>query len=614
MILDYAVVLITIACLCIFSQPCASSQCPIDLNYVLTIPWDSSSCRNNVGNTKSDHGSNCCQTLTSLYGVGTAQHLKKTALFRLPDLQTSLSCLSDFQSRLSYLNLPENLTSLCFRPQQFVNTSNICADIQTKQDWLTVLGQSTSLDTACRPDLSDLTACDACVLAGFRVQSRLLAVDGNDSHSKGCFYYTILYAAGVVNELGPESAGALSCIFGLPLFFQTSSGEWALVVGSVAAGCTVVVMTCLLGFWLSWDGEKREQTVSEGFPSLESGFEDDGLLNWRPKTYSLRFKFQDLERATDKFSEKNLIGKGQFGAVYKGKLPDGTVVAVKKVMDSEFQGDAEFCSEVEIISTLKHRNLVPLRGFCVSDGGNYREGESHKYLVYEYMLNGNLDDHLFPQRKDRYKTGTRPMTWPQRKSIILDVANALAYLHHGVKPPIYHRDIKPTNILLDSYMRARVGDFGLAKQGNEGESHLTTRIAGTHGYLAPEYALYGQLTEKSDVYSFGIVVLEIMCGRKALDLSSSTFLITDWAWALMKAGRLEQVLDPSLLGCEDSVVDRRYPRMIMERFSLVGILCAHLMVALRPTMLDALRMLEGDIEVPSIPDRPLYGNDMIASG
>ncbi|KAL0365046.1 UNVERIFIED_CONTAM: putative receptor-like protein kinase [Sesamum angustifolium] len=206
------------------------------------------------------------------------------------------------------------------------------------------------------------------------------------------------------------------------------------------------------------------------------------------------------------------------------------------------------------------------------------------------------------------------MTWPQRKSIILDVANALAYLHHGVKPPIYHRDIKPTNILLDSYMRARVGDFGLAKQGNEGESHLTTRIAGTHGYLAPEYALYGQLTEKSDVYSFGIVVLEIMCGRKALDLSSSTFLITDWAWALMKAGRLEQVLDPSLLGCEDSVVDRRYPRMIMERFLLVGILCAHLMVALRPTMLDALRMLEGDIEVPSIPDRPLYGNDMIASG
>ncbi|KAL0384581.1 UNVERIFIED_CONTAM: putative receptor-like protein kinase [Sesamum radiatum] len=398
MILDnYAAVLIT--CLCVFSQPCASSQCPIDLNYVLTIPWDSSSCRNNVGNTKSDHTSNCCQTLTSLYGVGIAHHLKKTALFRLPDLQTSLSCLSDFQSRLSYLNLPENLTTLCFRPQQFVNTSNICADIQTKQDWLTVLGQSTSLDKACRPDLSDLTACDACVLAGFRVQSRLLAVDGNDSHSKGCFYYTILYAAGVVNELGPESAGALSCIFGLPLSLQTSAGEWALVVGSVAAGCTVVVVTCLLGLWLSWDGGKREQTVSEGFPSLESGFEDDGLLNWRPKADSLRFKFQDLETATDKFSYKNLIGKGQFGAVYKGKLPDGTVVAVKKVMDAEFQGDAEFCREVEIITTLKHRNLVPLRGFCVSDGGYHREGESHKYLVYEYMSNGNLDDHLFHSGK-----------------------------------------------------------------------------------------------------------------------------------------------------------------------------------------------------------------------
>ncbi|XP_076946001.1 putative receptor-like protein kinase At1g11050 [Bidens hawaiensis] len=217
------------------------------------------------------------------------------------------------------------------------------------------------------------------------------------------------------------------------------------------------------------------------------------------------------------------------------------------------------------------------------------------------MSNGNLDDHLFPTSRKP------PLTWPQRKNIILDVAKGLAYLHYGVKPAIYHRDIKATNILLDASMRARVVDFGLAKQSREGQSHLTTRVARTHGYLAPEYALYGQLTEKSDVYSFGVVILEIMCGRKALDLASTDpprgFLITDWAWSLIKEGKMGQVLDPCLLehGVSNEGVN---PKGIIERFVLVGILCAHVMVALRPTIMDALKMLEGDIEVPAIPDRP----------
>ncbi|THG16460.1 hypothetical protein TEA_010227 [Camellia sinensis var. sinensis] len=235
--------------------------------------------------------------------------------------------------------------------------------------------------------------------------------------------------------------------------------------------------------------------------------------------------------------------------MYKGTLSDGTMVAVKQLIESNFQGNEEFCNEVKIISKLKHRNLVPLR----------------------------------------------------------DVAKGLAYLHYGVKPSIYHRDIKATNILLDADMRARVADFGLAKQSREGQSHLTTRVAGTHGYLAPEYVFYGQLTEKSDVYSFGVVILEIMCGKKALDLSYNgsprAFLITDWAWSFMKAGKIEEDLDNSLLGDGNSANSN--PKAIVERFVLVGILCAHVMVALRPTVLDAVKMLEGDIEVPIIPDRPM---------
>lgn len=480
----------------------------------------------------------------------------------------------------------------------------MCAEVRTKQDWQALLGKSTSLDEGCRHDLTDLSACDACVIAGFRVQSRLLARDGNDSHSRGCFHYTILYAAGVVNELGPQSIGALSCIFGLPLISRGGGGDRNVVFVSIGAAFAAVVSTCLICLWLSYCGSGRRQEQRGGsesgvFPSSDSSSEDDRpLLNWRPKADSLWYSHDDIERVTENFSSKNLIGRGQFGVVYKGKLADGSMVAVKEVVNTEefLESDAEFLREVEIISCLKHRNLVPLRGCCVADG-RHSGGESQKYLVYDYMANGNLGDHLFP--KQRRGKNKEMMSWPQRKSVILDVANALVYLHRGVKPPVYHRDIKPTNILLDSYMRARVGDFGLARRGKEGESHLTTRIAGTHGYLAPEYALYGQLTEKSDVYSFGIVVLEIMCGRKALDLSSSMFLITDWAWALVKAGKIEEVLDPWLL-------NQRYPKMIMERFVIVGILCAHLMVALRPTSLDALKMLEGDVELPTIPDRPLY--------
>ncbi|KAJ6735190.1 hypothetical protein OIU79_002290 [Salix purpurea] len=189
------------------------------------------------------------------------------------------------------------------------------------------------------------------------------------------------------------------------------------------------------------------------------------------------------------------------------------------------------------------------------------------------MSNGNLDEHLFPSSVNQIQK--QLLSWPQRKNIILDVAKGLAYLHYGIKPGIYHRDIKGTNILLDADMRAKVADFGLAKQSREGQSHLTTRVAGTQ--------------------------------RKALDLSSSgtprALLITDWAWSLVKAGKVDQAVDASLLRGSDS--SNSNPKGIMERFVLVGILCAHIMVALRPNILDALKMLEGDIEVPQIPDRPV---------
>jgi serine/threonine protein kinase len=603
--------------------------CPMDLNYVLRIPWNTSLCKQFQRTPTSQYETNrttsCCQSLLSLFGVALAQNLKETSLFQLPDLPTSTSCLQDFQSKLTALSLASNIVSSCFDPLQFVISRNICAQIQTTQDWVSKLGSSTALDSGCRADLTVLSSCDACLSAGLQVQRDLISIDGNSSQAKAldCFYFAILYAAGIVNKLGPESDGAVTCIFGLSLNSQagsSSKGHSGLVFGLTGAGVAILVMSCLLGFYFWFDRSWRRKKKNALGGNLGNGYDLEELGSSRPRvrpnTGSIWFKIEELEKATNNFSQKNFIGRGGFGLVYKGVLQDETVVAVKKVIESEIQGDVEFCNEVEIISNLKHRNLVPLRGCCVVDGDEeYDERRNQRYLVYDYMPNGNLENHLFLSADGGM--GKKLLTWPQRKSIILDVAKGLAYLHYGVKPAIYHRDIKATNILLDADFRARVADFGLAKQSTEGQSHLTTRVAGTHGYLAPEYALYGQLTEKSDVYSFGVVILEIMCGRKALDLSSGSpqaFLITDWAWSLVKAGKVEQAFDASLLKDGGDSVNSN-PKSIMERFVLVGILCAHVMVALRPTILDTLRMLEGDIEVPSIPDRPMplahpsfYGN------
>ncbi|KAJ1419973.1 Tyrosine-protein kinase, catalytic domain [Sesbania bispinosa] len=430
----------------------------MDLNYVLRIPWNSSACENfhSLASKKEANTTTCCITLLSLFGIGLAQHLKETSRFQLPNLPTSNSCLEDFQSKLTSLSLPNNIVNSCFDPLQFVISPNICAGIETIPDWTNKLGQSTPLNTACRADLTDLSLCDVCLAAGLQVKQKLVSIDGNASHSLDCFYFAILYAAGIVNEFGPESNGAVTCIFSLPVHSQVGSGSkghQALVFGLTGAGVALLVMSSLLALYV-WYDRKRKKRKLESFQFDFDPEEQGSRRRLRPNTGSIWFKIGELEKATDNFSPKNFIGRGGFGLVFKGTLPDGTVVAVKRILDSDFQGDVEFCNEVEIISNLKHRNLVPLRGCCVED-----------------------------------------------------------------------------------------------------------------------------------------------------ERSPRAFLITDWAWSLVKSGKIEEALDASLL--KDENCPSSNPKSIMERFLLVGILCSHVMVALRPTIADALKMLEGDIEVPQIPDRPM---------
>ncbi|XP_057752788.1 probable receptor-like protein kinase At1g11050 [Arachis stenosperma] len=588
-----------------------NSVCPVGMDYVLTVPWNSSSCHNfqPFPSKNITRSSFCCTALLSLFGIALAQNLKENSLFQFPNLPTSKSCLHHFQSKLSALSLPNNLVSSCFDPLQFVISPNLCANIQSKQDWINNLGPTTRFNDACKPDLSVSANCDICVTEGLNVLQKMNAIDGNASHSQDCFYFSILYAAGIANELGPESRGAMSCIYELPLINDQGRGarrrshNHALVFGLIGASIGILVVSSLIGLCL-WYNRLGTRKAAENLYVCAEPTVQGSRTRVRPNTGSIWFKFEDLVKATNNFSTQNFIGRGGSGLVYKGILPDGTMVAVKRIEESDSQGDEEFYREVEIISNLKHRNLVLLRGCCVVDkeeeeDSGYRENQ--RYLVYDYMPNGSLEDHLFSSMDNRNMK--KSLTWSQRKSIILDVANGLVYLHFGVKPAIYHRDIKTTNILLDAGMNARVADFGLAKQNIESRSLINTRVAGTHGYLAPEYALYGQLSEKSDVYSFGVVILEILCGRKALDLSSSgtsAFFISDWVWSLLKSGNLESALDASML-IDENLTSRK----IIERFLMVGVLSSHVVADSRPTILDALKMLEGDIEIPPIPDRPM---------
>ncbi|XP_062227661.1 probable receptor-like protein kinase At1g11050 [Phragmites australis] len=576
----------------------AVAACPLDLSYVATFPWDPTPCVPPVSDRTA-----CCTTLLSVLGVGLAVRLRATGRFRLPSAPASAACLRAFSGALALppISLPESLTPICFPvPSQLAISPGYCAGVTTAAQYVAVVGNASvaQLNASCGADLASMSLCTRCLDAGIEASSRLTVVAGNGSKSKflSCFYLTVLYAAGVSSSAGPESLATANCVLGLALStpFLTSSPTSnstnhinIAVVTIIPIASVLLVSLVALLLW-----KKRHECIKNRSIQIS----EERRLRPRPNTGSVLFDIGELAKATGGFAERNLIGRGSFGVVYRGVLADGTVVAVKKMLDPDVEnGDEEFTNEVEIISLLRHRNLVPLRGCCIAED-DADEGKQ-MFLVYDYMPKGSLDQYIFDDIEGRPRPA---LSWAQSRSVILDVARGLEYLHYGVKPRIYHRDIKATNILLDADMRARVADFSLARRSREGQSHLTTRVAGTHGYLSPEYALYGQLTEKSDVYSFGVLVLEVTSGRRALDLSdpSGVVLITDWAWTLVKAGRAREVLANALRKEHITCV------AAMERFVLVGILCAHVTVACRPTMPEALRMLEGDVDVPDLPDRP----------
>lgn len=287
------------------------------------------------------------------------------------------------------------------------------------------------------------------------------------------------------------------------------------------------------------------------------------------------FTFRELAAVTRNFRADYLVGEGGFGRVYKGRLENTCqVVAIKQLDHNGLQGNREFLVEVLMLSLLHHPNLVNLVGYC-ADG-------DQRLLVYEYMPLGSLEDHLYDVPPDK-----RRLDWNTRMKIAAGAAKGLEYLHDKANPPVIYRDLKCSNILLDENYNPKLSDFGLAKLGPVGDkTHVSTRVMGTYGYCAPEYAMTGQLTLKSDVYSFGVVLLEIITGRKAIDNSKSNaeHNLVLWARPLFKDRRkFSQIADPALQG--------RYPARGLYQALAVAAMCVQEQPNMRPLMADVVTAL-----------------------
>ncbi|PWA55638.1 Concanavalin A-like lectin/glucanase superfamily [Artemisia annua] len=301
-----------------------------------------------------------------------------------------------------------------------------------------------------------------------------------------------------------------------------------------------------------------------------------------------RFSYHDLALATNNFSDDQKLGEGGFGCVYKGYLShEGIMVAVKKISQGSKQGKKEYITEVKINSSLRHRNLVQLIGWC--------HDQSQFLIVYEFMPNGSLDSHLFGNKI--------LLEWGVRYKIATGLASALLYLHEEWKQCVVHRDIKPSNIMLDSDFNVKLGDFGLARLMEHELGQHTTGLAGTLGYMAPEYIATGKASKESDVYSFGVVALEIACGRRVTDTVDQSFNLglVQWIWDLLGKGKL-------LLGV-DKMLKNEFDVKQLECLMMVGLWCAHPDRRMRPSMRQAIKVLMFEDAIPKLPMKmpePVY--------
>ncbi|GAA0156240.1 hypothetical protein LIER_13775 [Lithospermum erythrorhizon] len=571
--------LILLLCLPFTTPQNTTLQCPLDFTILLRLAEDSQP-------PKVDTPTQCQYVLQGIRLV-LSVYLKNTNSF-LPPLHSADSCWTNYQTVVNEFLPGFDARKICGFQTSWIAQG--CMNITTRAEFETLVPRTEIEDvvSACNRSLGG-SGCTSCTTSIAALHASYLT-GGSVGNVSDCRALATIYGAAIGNSEGPTDPGTINCLFSLNFNTQNQSkgkhnNQTFIIVAVVVSA--VVLSLAGLGCW--YFRRKKKKKFVRNFDKSERTLDFSGLDSIHGNTTFVRFTFDEIKAATKNFSRDYIIGRGGYGNVYKGILPDGSEVAVKRFKNCSAAGDASFSHEVEVIASVRHVNLVAMRGYCSAT--TQREGYQ-RIIVCDLVRNGSLHDHLFGS------TG-ESLSWPIRQRIALGTAKGLAYLHYGAQPSIIHRDIKASNILLDDKFEALVADFGLAKFTPEGMTHMSTRVAGTMGYVAPEYALYGQLTDKSDVYSFGIVLLELLSGKKALMAvnDGQPTLLSDWAWSLVRESRTLDVIDETMPGLDSAEV--------MEKYVLIAVLCSHPQLYARPTMDQVVKMLDTEVPVPSIPDRPI---------
>lgn len=528
----------------------------------------------------------CCQSINDLIKILHFSWMHYNRSFLLPSNQMAGVCLNELQ-RLVQVRTgigAEMFRSCNVRSESFVCDPGTCLGIDNLTTFESRV-DTTALKLNCNGSRPGIFQCDKCLGA---MGMALRSLNKEPGGKSNCPMFLLIYVAGGINcydGLGPDAAYCLLSVqnvSSLATFAQPKRGNRVLKWYFIAIIAAVGILVLGLSICLCLNRRKTSLWKSKRMKLMQR-YE---LLS---STTGLKFfSLSEIKESTGNFAAANVIGEGGFSVVYRGILPNGTRIAVKRLKYStKIETDDTFGHELRVISGIKHRNLLPIRGYCVEFD---KEGQvSEQLLVSDFMENGNLADCLFNPHKSTW------LPWPERYKIAVGIARGLTYLHEFAKPSIIHRDVKAANVLLDSNLNALVADFGLAKLKKEEEekSHYSTRTVGTLGYVAPEYALYGHLTNKSDVFSFGIILLELVTARRALDPNSGAlehFLISDWVVDMTQKNRTEEVIDIRIRNSGH--------RSTINKVLLLALQCAHPRVVSRPSISEALLALEA-IAAPS---------------